>query len=79
VRKQGRKCQGCGEIFERDLMHRIMRTENGAVLNPPSSVVGRSVYVCKNETCIKTLIKKKRISRGLKFSGDTSGVEGQLL
>lgn len=36
------------------------------VVNPDSKITGRSLYVCKNEQCIKTLLKKKRIERNFK-------------
>lgn len=67
-----RKCQGCNKIIERNLMFRITKnfSTNEIVLNPKSTIVGRSVYVCKNEACIKNLIKRKRIFKGLKVKNE---------
>jgi predicted RNA-binding protein YlxR (DUF448 family) len=69
MRKQGRKCQGCGEIMLREGMFKITRTDEGEIcLDPPSGFTGRSCYICKNSECVKTAIRKKRISRALKTS-----------
>ncbi len=72
MKKVGRKCQGCGEIFEPEGLFKITRDIAGDVkLNPPSSFVGRSCYICKNPECVKIAIKKKRISRALKVPHNT--------
>jgi predicted RNA-binding protein YlxR (DUF448 family) len=66
-----RKCQGCNEIKERDIMLKITRNHlNGeVVISPESKITGRSVYVCKNEGCISALLKKKRIEKNFKGAG----------
>lgn|GEM_PF-1351628 len=63
-----RKCQGCQKIQDRSLMLKITRHyKTGKIhINPASDVTGRSVYVCKNEQCIKILLKKKRIEKNFK-------------
>ena len=67
MRKQGRKCQGCGETMPREKMFRITRGGDGDVLlDPPSTFTGRSCYICKNPQCVQIAIKKKRVSRALK-------------
>ena len=64
-----RKCQGCLKIQERSLMIKITKLNDGKLkINPLSSELGRSIYVCKNEDCIKTLIKKKKLKTALKYS-----------
>ncbi len=81
MRKQGRKCQGCGEIMPNETLVKITRGKDGEVrLNPPSSFVGRSCYICKNPECVKTAIKKKRISRALKtsYSGNIAEIEAKI-
>lgn len=63
-----RKCQACGEVKNRDEMIKITKLDNNTLkINPSSKELGRSAYVCKNEDCIKCLIKKKRIKNALKF------------
>ncbi len=64
-----RKCQGCSKIQNRDLMIKITKLKNGTLkINPASNELGRSIYVCKNINCIKTLIKKKKIKSALKYN-----------
>ena len=64
-----RKCQGCLKIQERSLMIKITKLNDGKLkINPLSNELGRSIYVCKNEDCIKTLIKKKKLKTALKYS-----------
>lgn len=65
-----RKCKSCNELKNRDLMIKITLNNNNLYFNPDSKTVGRSVYVCKNTECIKALIKKKGIKRGLKYNND---------
>lgn len=62
-----RKCQGCAKISDRNNFIKITLSEGKLHVNPPSDVLGRSVYVCKNINCVKMLIKKKRLYSGLKF------------
>ena len=64
-----RKCQGCFEIKDRSNLIKITKLKNGSLkINPTSKELGRSVYVCKNEECVRLLIKKKRIKTALKYS-----------
>ena len=64
-----RKCQGCLKIQERSLMIKITKLNDGKLkINPLSNELGRSIYVCKNEDCIKALIKKKKLKTALKYS-----------
>ncbi len=65
-----RKCRSCNESKDRALMIKITLNNNNLYINPDSKTFGRSVYVCKNIECIKTLIKKKGIKKGLKFNDD---------
>ena len=64
-----RKCQGCLSLINRDELIKITKLADGTLkINPNSKELGRSVYVCKNSECIKTLIKKKKIKTALKYS-----------
>ena len=64
-----RKCQGCLKLINRDELIKITKLPDGKLkINPNSYELGRSVYVCKNEECIKQFIKKKKIKSALKFS-----------
>ena len=76
-----RKCQGCNIKQNRSLMIKITKISQGLKINPSSKELGRSIYVCKNIDCIKTLIKKKRIKTGLKYNNmdEISRIEQELL
>ena len=74
-----RKCQGCKELKDADLMHKITREfKSGKIyLNPCSKILGRSAYVCKNKECIKALLKRKTLKNALK-TNETSQIEELL-
>lgn len=76
-----RKCQGCNIKKDRSEMIKITKLSDCLKINPTSKELGRSIYVCKNPVCIKTLIKKKRIKAGLKYSNkeETERIEQELL
>ena len=76
-----RKCQGCNTKKDRTQMIKITKLSSGLKIDPSSKELGRSIYVCKNPECIKTLIKKKRIKTGLKYSNqeEISRIENELL
>ncbi len=76
-----RKCQGCNLKQDRSLMIKITKLSSGLKINPTSKELGRSIYVCKNIDCIKTLIKKKRIKTGLKYNNQEQieNIEKELL
>ena len=57
-----RLCQSCRKKINRDELIKITKINDETLkINPKSSELGRSLYVCKNLDCIKNLIKKKRI------------------
>ena len=65
-----RRCISCRQTKDRKEMIKITRIEDELIINPDSKKFGRSAYVCKNEECIKKMIKSKGIKRNLKFNND---------
>ena len=61
-----RKCVACGNMFEKDKLYRVVRTENGVVLDKTYKAQGRGAYICKNKSCIENAIKRKSFNRSLK-------------
>ena len=53
-------------------MLRIVKTSSGEgiFLNPNKYQFGRSVYICNNEPCINTAVKRKKIGRMLKVQSN---------
>ncbi len=75
-----RKCQGCKELKDADSMYKITKEykSNDIYFNPNSKILGRSAYVCKNNNCIKLMLKKKTLKNALKIN-DSSKIECILL
>lgn len=67
-----RKCQGCGKIANREEFIKITKCHSSGeiIINPSSKVAGRSLYVCKNKTCLDTIFKKKKFEREFKANID---------
>ena len=63
-----RCCAGCNETKPSGQMIKITKNHKTGelVINPDRFVFGRSLYICKNETCINTVLKKDRICKNLK-------------
>lgn len=65
-----RRCISCRELKNREEMIKITRYENHLIVEPDSKTMGRSAYICKNDECIKKMVKSKGIKRSLKFNND---------
>lgn len=63
-----RKCIGCFELKNRAQMIKITRdSQSGEVfVNPNSKIFGRSVYLCYNDSCIESSLKKNKLAKFLK-------------
>lgn len=74
-----RKCVGCGEYKARKDMIKITKEhKNGnVVVNPNSLTFGRSVYLCYNQNCINTALKKG-INKTLKTNLSKEELKGLL-
>jgi predicted RNA-binding protein YlxR (DUF448 family) len=76
-----RKCASCKTLKNREEMIKITKLQNGSLkINPNSKELGRSVYVCKNQDCIKKFIKKKTLKTALKYSNlaEIEKIEAEL-
>ena len=66
-RKFLRQCVFCREYKSKEELVKITKTQDGVIeLNTDAHIVGRSVYICKKEECIKNALKKKKIEGSLK-------------
>ena len=63
-----RKCIGCNEIKDSKEMIRLTKNyKNGEILiNTDNFHFGRSVYICKLDSCINNALKKDKIFKNLK-------------
>ena len=74
-----RKCISCGKYQNRDEMIKITKEHSSGklVIEPNSKIFGRSVYLCYNQECINTVIKKG-INKTLKVNLSKEELKGLL-
>lgn len=61
-----RMCKGCGEMFDKRTLVRVVRSPEGDVsLDLTGKKSGRGAYVCKNPDCLAKARKKKAFEREL--------------
>lgn len=61
-----RMCKGCGEMFDKRTLVRVVRSPEGEVsLDLTGKKSGRGAYVCKNPDCLAKARKKKAFEREL--------------
>lgn len=59
-----RRCVACGEQKEKNELIRIVKPKDEEIqvdLNGKKN--GRGAYICKNEECLKKIIKTKKLER----------------
>lgn len=61
-----RKCAGCNERKPKKDLVRILRTENGIIIDLTGKQNGRGAYLCHNNVCLEHARKTKSIERALK-------------
>lgn len=74
-----RKCISCGELKSRNELIKITKEykSGNIVVQPDSKTFGRSVYLCYNENCINTALKKG-INKLLKTNISREDLKGLL-
>ena len=70
-----RKCTGCGEMKEKRAMMRVLKCEEGIVLDISGKKNGRGAYLCKSAECLKAARKNKGLERSLKVQIPTEVYE----
>lgn len=59
-----RMCKGCGEMFDKRTLVRVVKSPEGDVsLDLTGKKSGRGAYVCKNAECLAKAKKKKAFER----------------
>lgn len=61
-----RKCTGCGEMKEKRTMMRVIKCDEGIVLDTTGKKNGRGAYLCKRTECFLLAVKNKGLERSLK-------------
>jgi len=61
-----RTCLGCGNVFPKKALVRIVRTPEGQLLlDATGKLAGRGAYICRSVECLDKAVKAKRIGRAL--------------
>lgn len=63
-----RKCTGCNEMKEKKAMMRVLKCEEGIVLDTTGKKNGRGAYLCKSAECLSMAMKNKGLERSLKVA-----------
>ena len=63
-----RKCTGCGEMKEKKAMMRVLKCEEGIVLDITGKKNGRGAYLWKSADCLNAAVKNKGLERSLKVA-----------
>lgn len=59
-----RMCSGCGEMFDKRTLVRVVKSPQGEVsLDVTGKKPGRGAYVCNNPECLRKARKTRRIER----------------
>jgi len=77
--EQKRKCIACGELKPKSELIKITKehTSGNIVVMPDSKIFGRSAYLCYNENCINTALKKG-VNKLLKTNISREDLKGLL-
>ena len=63
-----RQCVGCGEMKAKKELLRVLKTEDGVLLDATGKKNGRGAYICANTECLKKTRKSKGLERSLKVA-----------
>ena len=63
-----RQCAGCGEMKAKKELLRVLKTEDGVLLDATGKKNGRGAYICANTECLKKARKSKGLERSLKVA-----------
>ncbi|MCX8006748.1 MAG: YlxR family protein [Coriobacteriia bacterium] len=71
-----RTCLGCGRETEKRDLVRLVRGQEGEVfVDPTGKRSGRGAYVCADEACFETAVRKNRFSHALKTTIGEDDIE----
>ncbi len=70
-REAKRMCTGCGEMFDKRTLIRVVKSPEGEVsLDLTGKKNGRGAYVCNNIECLKKVRKKRAFERAFSMKID---------
>ncbi|MCD7709171.1 MAG: YlxR family protein [Clostridiales bacterium] len=63
-----RRCVGCGELKPKGELIRIIKTDEGVLIDETGKKNGRGAYLCKNVECLERARKSRGFERSLKVA-----------
>lgn len=64
-----RKCTGCGEMFDKRQLIRVVKTpEDLFLIDKTGKKNGRGAYICNSMACLEKSIKNKGLEKSFKCS-----------
>ena len=70
-----RMCIVCGEMQDKKMLIRIVRSDTQISVDPGGKMNGRGAYICRKPECIENLQKKHALDRAFSMKVDDSVVE----
>ena len=65
-----RQCVGCREMKNKKELIRVLKTDEGIIIDDTGKKNGRGAYICPNADCIKKAIDNKGLERSFKMPVD---------
>ena len=65
-----RQCVGCRMMKNKKELIRILKTDEGIIIDDTGKKNGRGAYICPNSQCLKKAIENKGLERSFKMPVD---------
>ena len=65
-----RQCVGCRMMKNKKELIRILKTDEGIIIDVTGKKNGRGAYICPNAQCLKKAIENKGLERSFKMPVD---------
>ena len=74
-----RRCIGCGQVFEKQELVRLVKSSDGILISTDSRMGGRGFYLCPQSDCLGRALKRKHSHlSGLNAATITDAIEKAL-
>lgn len=77
-KKPQRQCIGCRQMKDKKSLIRIIKSDEGMMIDVTGKKNGRGAYVCPNRECIEKAIKTKGLDRSFGQSVDKNVYESLI-
>ena len=73
IKKQPqRQCIGCRQMKDKKSLVRIIKCDEGILLDETGKKNGRGAYICPNADCLEKAISSKGLERSFKMAVDSA-------